>query len=166
MWNDRNGRYFLVAVACAAGFVWASGQSMPDVVASHFAAGGAANGYMPRAVYVLFMLFFVIALPALMVFITWRSLERPGARINLPHREYWLAPERRGQTVTRIRAGVLQFSAMLLVFLCYAHWLVVRANRSQPVRLDESWFLGGLLVFLAAALFWALGFVRQFRRVS
>jgi hypothetical protein len=166
MWKNRSGRLFLFTVACAGSFVWASGVGMPDVVAAHFAAGGAANGYMPRTAYVLFMLFFVIALPVLMVFITWRSLERPGARINLPNRDYWLAPERRAQTITAIRAGVLQFSEMLLGFLCYAHWLVVRANRVQPVRLDETWFLGGLLVFFAAVVLWALSFLRTFRRTG
>ena len=61
------------------------------------------------------------------------------------------------------RAGVLRFAQMLLLFLCFAHWLVVRANRAQPVRLDETWFLGGLAVFLVAVLFWTLAFLRQFR---
>ena len=164
MWQDRSGRYFLFAVACAAGFVLASGLALPDLVAAHFVAGGSANGFMPRTTYILIMSCVVIALPVVMVFLTWGSLERPGARINLPNRDYWLAPERRSRTIAWIRAGVLQFSGMLIAFLCYAHWLVVRANRTHPAHLDETWFLVGLLAFLAAGLLWAMGFVRRFRR--
>jgi hypothetical protein len=164
MLTDKNLQRFFLLVACAALFIVASGLALPPIVASHFAAGGVANGHMARAVYIAFMLCFVIVLPVAMVLLTWRSLERPGARINLPHRDYWLAPERRSQTIARIRAGMLHFAALLLVFLCYAHALVVSANRAQPAHLDEGWFVAGLLVFLGAGLFWTLRFVRGFRR--
>lgn len=166
MWNDKGVRIFALAVACAAGFVAWTGSRLPDTVASHFAAGGAVDGAMPRCVYLPLILFLTIGLPCLSVLVSWSSLGRPGARINLPHVEYWLAPERRAQTIAAIRGAMLQFAALLLLFLCYAHWLVVRANQSRPARLDETWFLSGLLVFLVIALTWVLRFVGRFRRTG
>jgi hypothetical protein len=136
---------------------------LPDRVAAHFGAGGVANGFMPRNAYLFFMLVIVVGLPLLVVLLTWVSLNRPGARINLPNREYWLAPQRRAQSIAWIRAGVLQFGALLIIFLCYAQWLVARANRHQPSQLDESWFYGGLAAFLVAVLLWARSFLRRFR---
>jgi hypothetical protein len=65
-----------------------------------------------------------------------------------------LAPERRADTIAFLRAGVLWFGTLLLAFLCYAHWLVVLANRSQPAHLANSWFIGGLAVFFAAMGIW------------
>ena len=55
---------------------------------------------------------------------------------------------------------------MLLTFLCYAHWLVVLANASRPVRLDESWLVGGLVAFLVATFIWLRILRGRFRNCS
>lgn len=157
---------FLVFVACAAAFVRLTGQGLPDLVASHFDASGIANGFMPRTVYIRLMLALLIGLPALTVFITWAAIGNPKARINLPDREYWLAPERRAETVAFLRGGVMWFGVLLVSFLCYAHWLVVRANEAHPVRLDEQWFFGGLAVFLVVTLIWLTMLLGHFRSRS
>lgn len=119
---------------------------------------------MPRGFYVCFMLGFVIGLPALMVGITWFSIASPKARINLPKKDYWLAPERRAETVEFLRSGILWFGTLLVAFLCYVHWLVVLANKVQPARLANSWFIGGLVVFLVTLLIWLKVFLGHFRQ--
>jgi hypothetical protein len=118
---------------------------------------------MPRGIYIAFMLVFVIGLPLLLVLVTSFALGRPNARINLPNRDYWLAPERRAETLNFLRACLRWFGALLVTFLCYAHWLVVRANESQPARLAQSWFIGGLVVFLIATLIWLRVLLGRFR---
>jgi uncharacterized membrane protein len=155
---------FAVFVACAAAFVWFTSLRLPNLVASHFGGSGIADGFMPHDFYVRFMLAFVIGLPALLVLLTWLAIATPKSRINLPNKDYWLAPERRAQTVAFLRDGILWFGVMLVVFLCYAHWLVVLANEAQPVRLAELWFLGGLVVFAAAMLIWLKILFGHFRR--
>ena len=157
---------FAIFVSCAAGFVWSTSLRLPKSVASHFGSSGFANGYMPHDFYVYFMLAFVIGLPTLLVFLTLLALANPKARINLPNKDYWLAPARRAETVAFLRAGVLWFGVMLVVLLCYAHWLVVLANEAQPVRLAESWLISGLLVFVAATLIWLTMLFGHFRRAA
>ena len=166
MQNAPGVRRFALTLAAAAIFIIWTGASLPDIVASHFAAGGAANGRMPRTVYLPLILLLTIGLPALSVFASWHALGRPGARINLPHADHWLDPQRRVQTLADTRAALLRFCTALLLFLCYAHWLVVRANRSVPVRLDESGFLGGLAVFLLVTGAGTWRFLRRFRRIA
>jgi hypothetical protein len=164
MHHGKGSLMFVIVIACAATFVWLTSMRLPVLVASHFAGDGTANGYMPHNFYVCFMLGFVIGLPALMVGATWFAIADPRTRINLPNKDYWLAPERRTETICFLRSGILWFGVMLIAFLCYAHWLVVLANQIQPAHLANSWFVGGLVVFFAALLVWLKVFLGHFRR--
>lgn len=164
MRNDKGLGLFLIFAAGAAAFIFVTSLELPEPVASHFGATGAPNGFMPRRVYTSVMLVLAIGAPLLLVLLTWFAIKNPGARINLPNREFWLAPERRGQTVSFLRAHILRFAALLVSFSCYAHWLVVRANTSQPVRLAGSWFIGGLAVFSIAVLALAYALLSRFGR--
>jgi uncharacterized membrane protein len=152
---------FALLVACAAAFVWLTALSMPDVVGSHFGASGTANGFMPRGTYIRFMLAVVVGLPALLVAVSHVAMGS-RTRINLPNRDYWLAPERRAETVSYLRAHMVRFSVVLVVFLCYVHWLVVRANRVQPPHLSNPAMISGLVVLVLYALVWTRVLVRHF----
>lgn len=122
-----------------------------------------ANGFMPRDFYIRFMIAFVIGLPTLMVFITGFALGSSKTRINLPNRDYWLAPERYAETITFLRAGLVWFGVLLITFLCYVHWLVVVANSVQPAHLSEGRFFGGLIAFFVSLLIWLKAFLGHFR---
>ena len=150
-------------VACGAAFVWLTASSLPSVVASHFGVAGDANGFMPRGLYLRFTLGFVVGLPALLTIGSHLAIGSPRARINLPNRDYWLAPERRAETVSHLRAQLARFSAVLLAFLCYVHWLVVRANGIRPPRLSPPWINAGLVGFALFAIVWTRMLLRRFR---
>ncbi len=160
---DRSLRTLLQGYGLAAVFIVLSGAALPERVASHFDAAGAANGFMPRTAYLVVMLV-VCAVPVLASMAMASSIGKPKTRINLPRRNYWLAPERRDETVRRIRRGMAQFNSRLLVFLCFVQWLVVRANEQQPAHLDSAWMIAGLVVFAVVMVVWLLGFARQFRQ--
>ncbi len=163
MHNGKGTGLFALYIAGAAAFVWLSSSGLPPVVAAHFGAGGAANGFMTRAGYTRFMMAFVIGLPAFMVLVTWFAVGNARARLNLPNRDHWLAPERRAATVAFLRTGILWFGVLLVTFLCYAHGLVVLANEVQPPELPESWFIGGLVVFFLVLFIAARTFLRRFQ---
>jgi hypothetical protein len=154
----------IALLAIAAAFILLSGQSLPPVVASHFAAGGHANGFMSRNAYLGLMLFITVAVPLLLAL--GHSVVRlvPPHRVSLPNRDYWLAPERAAETFAFLRRHGMLMSAFLAAFLCYVHWLVVRANALHPPRLSESWFIAGLVVFLLTLAVWLRVFVAHFRR--
>jgi hypothetical protein len=98
------------------------------------------------------------------VFIVVISAARRGTRLNLPNAAAWQTPQGRARALQMLRRGMLQFAVLLLVFLCFGHWMVVRANLAQPPRLDSSVFTVGLLVFVALVAFWMLRLLRSFRR--
>ncbi len=51
----------------------------------------------------------------------------------------------------------------MFLFLLFAGFLTIRANRSDPIRLEEGLFLLGFVIFLAYTLYWVVGLVRAFR---
>ena len=148
----------------AAGFILLSSQSLPPVVASHFAAGGNADGFMPRNAYLAFMLFIAVGVPLLLALAN--SLVRlvPPHMVSLPNRDYWLAPERAADTLAFLRNHGTYFSVLLAAFLTFVHWLVVRANALQPPRLSAPLFIAGLVLFLLAVAIWVGALILHFRR--
>ena len=156
---------FLALVVCAALFVGLSCQDLPDIVASHFDASGRANGFMPRRAYTVFMLAIVVGAPLVLALMPMRAFRNPRARINLPNRAYWLAPERRAATIDVLSTQAVRFATVVLVFLCYAHWLVVQAHALTPPALSTPRFMAGLVVFLLATLFWTVALIRRFMHI-
>jgi len=153
---------FLALVVCAALFVGLSCQDLPDIVASHFDASGRANGFMPRRAYTVFMLAIVVGAPLVLALMPMRAFRNPRARTNLPNRAYWLAPERRAATIDVLSTQAVRFATVVLVFLCYAHWLVVRAHALTPPALSTPRFMAGLVVFLLVTLAWTVALIRRF----
>lgn len=157
---------FLAWVACAELFILVTSLALPDVVASHFGASGKANGFMPRVIYMWLMLAIVAFIPLVLVVVPLQAFRNPNARINLPNSEYWLAPERRAETIETLSRQSVRFSTLLLAFLCYAHWLVIQANKTAPPGLSSRWFFGGLAVFLVATLVWATSLIRGYSQIT
>ncbi len=151
-------------VAAAALLVIGSSRYLPATVASHFGAGGNPNGFMSRDAYLAVMLALVVFVPLVMSVAPARALRDPDARINLPNRDYWLAPERREQTIQALLGQMRWFAAAVLVFLCYANVLVVRANALAPPRLNGAALGLGVLLLLSSLAAWALLLIARFRR--
>ena len=156
----------VVGLVVAAGFILLSVQSLPPVVASHFAAGGNANGFMPRNAYLGLMLFMALGVPFLLALGHRLIRFVPPHLVNLPNRDYWLAPERTAETFAFLHNHGIYLSVLLAVFLCFIHWLVVRANQLQPPHFSPSLFVTGLVLFLVAVTVWIGLLLVHFHRRS
>jgi uncharacterized membrane protein len=154
---------FALLLVGAALFIVLTAQALPGVVASHFGASGRADAYMTRGAYRLLMLLIAVAVP-LGIVLLQALVRRRRSAFNLPHREYWLSPERRDATLTFLDLHTMAFAALLVVFLGFVHWLVVRANAAQPPRLESGAFVTALVLFLAATAVWVAVLYLRFRR--
>ena len=157
--------YLVLLFASLAMFVYYYPQ-MPPRMASHFAADGHPNGWMPREPF--FVLTLVITfLSGLVGFVAPRQIAtRPDARINLPNRDYWLAPERRAQTFQYFAAMMAWFSCGLLFVLISGTFLAIRANLASGGRFDSGAMVAVLIAFLLFLMLWMLRFIRHFQRVD
>jgi hypothetical protein len=154
----------LATLVLAIAFVFVTGASLPLVVASHFMAGGAANGFMPRGIYLRFIVALLVGLPLLIALVSYVASLLPARYINLPQRDYWLAPERLSSTLAYLRQQGTRFGIILAIFLCYIHWLVVLANSHSPPRFPESLFFIGMAAFLLSLVIWLGLFLTRFHK--
>ena len=138
---------FIVVLAAAGLFVFITSDTLPERVASHFGSSGAADSYMSRSGYVTSMLIFVLGLPLVTTGCMTLVFRSATTSLNIPNRDYWLAPERRADAVAFLNRHSMRFGAFLAVFLSYMHWLVVRANFLQPPQLSNGAIYVGLALF-------------------
>jgi uncharacterized membrane protein len=127
-------------------------QGLPDVVASHFGASGAANGWMPRDTHVLLAQGLLIFLTAMFCFMGWIMARIPAKWVNLPNKSYWFAAEREADTRRHLSGWGYGFGAVVNLFLIFAFHLTYRANLADPVALDSTAMTAGLVLFVIASL--------------
>ena len=136
---------------------------LPDRLASHFGASGMPNGWMPKTGF--FFVYLIVILAACSVeFLLPRSIaKRPDRRINLPHKEYWLAPERRAETFAFFEKFFAWYGcAFLLLEVCVLE-LALQANFRNPPVLPTGPVVTLIVAFV---LFNIGGVITIFRRFS
>jgi uncharacterized membrane protein len=149
------------------GYVITSYGGLPAKVASHFDISGEPNGWMSRETCVGFTLGLGILMPAFIVGMMGGAGRIPVSFINLPHRDYWLAPERRQAALAILLRFSLWFACMNVLFVTGLHWLIVQANPpNQPPHLSG---LGIILIaggFLAGTGVWVRLLTRHFSKIT
>ena len=156
--------YFLMVVAGL--FQWVRFYPLlPERMASHFSYDGTPNASQPKDTFFLSMLL-VVGLTFLFTFLVPRFIAtRPDARINLPHKSYWLAPARREETVRFIAAQMAWSGCAILFVLLFATFLAIRANLSPDGRFDNGTMIEVLAAFLLSMVLWTVHFLRHFYRL-
>jgi hypothetical protein len=147
--------------------VIASYSALPAKVASHFDLAGQPNGWMSRDSCVDFTLGLGIVVPAFIIVIMGGAGRIPVSFINLPHRDYWLAPERRRAALAVLRRYSLWLSCLLVLFVTGLHWLIVQANRQgQGPHLSGigiSVIAGGFVIGTGV---WTVLLLRHFSKIT
>jgi uncharacterized membrane protein len=136
---------------------------LPERVATHFGLGGAPDSWASKEFNLLLILVIEIPLFLALVYAPTLTLKVPAKLVNLPHRDYWLRPENRALTQAKVARHAHLFGTALYTFLTCVSVLVLHANLSQPVHLDEQAFLLLFGVFLAFVIYWCIEFIRAFR---
>jgi len=154
----------LLAFGVAIAIFLATSATLPATVATHFAGGGRANGFMTRIGYQVFY----FALMTLMVAVTYGSLTWLPSRfphlLNLPHRDYWLEPRRRQATLATLRAFGVAMALSMLTLLVAIHLLVVDAHERTPPTLHEPTMLTTLSIFVALLVALLVALYVRFRK--
>jgi uncharacterized membrane protein len=146
----------LLLIAAMALQVWVYYPLLPDPMATHFGFSGQADGWSSRASF--FILTYAILAVVLLSLgtIAWLLPRFPNSAINLPRKDYWLAPERRAETM-RINQQVLGWILVLTcLFLLVLDQLVILANLHPPAHLPAAflWLLGIYLAAVSVPAFW------------
>ena len=165
MRNTRLPNSVFLALVCVAAIqaVYYD-HRLPPVLGSHFVKDGSVNAWQTHAQFFTLELI-VIALSAFVAFAVPRTFSLlPPHLINLPNKDYWLAPERRDQTFAYLQSQMAWFGCALLAFLLFTMELVFRANLQTPPRLNSTALSVALIIFLTVAAFLVIHMIRSFYR--
>jgi uncharacterized membrane protein len=163
--SERSIPRFLFFAILAAGFLQCVHDFplLPQRMASHFGASGAANGWMTKSQFLI--VYAIVLLPTL--FIEFRLHRKiattPEKNLNLPNKQYWLAPERRAATFAYFEMLFAWFGCAFLLVMVSAMGLAMRANFQSPPHMPAGPIVSVLVGF---AIFTVAGIAAMMRRFS
>jgi len=153
--------FFAIALAASARFFYLY-PLLPDVMASHFGPSGAPNGWMPKSMFFL-VYAFTVALGVVVVFVPARAVAKaPVSSINLPNKEYWLAPERRAETVAFFERSFAWFGSILLLLVTMVLDFACTANFQTPPVLPVRTVIPCIVLFVLYTILWVIHIARHF----
>ena len=153
---------FLLLSATFALFLALSTSSLPPTVATHFNGHGRPDAWMRSSSYVAFFTAFGIGLPVFIVAVFYMVRWLPAGLVNIPRRDFWLAPGRASETHRYLLAQGLWLACMVLLFMLAVHFAVVRANQLATPRLAPQSILVPMGIFITALVVWIATFLRRF----
>ena len=151
---------------CFLGYLAFSVSSLPDCVATHFNGSGEPNGWMSKSSYLMFMSAFSIVLPLFLIGTSFTLRIFPEKYFNIPHRDYWLAPERRAETFSYLFRHSLWFACIVLGFISGIHFSIIKANSLIPAHLSTPLILSLIGCFLSALVVWIVSMILRFNSAS
>lgn len=151
-------RIFVVLVALFAVQMAYFYPQLPDTVASHFGAGGKPDGWSSKQAF--FTIFAAILAMMVVIFlgIPFAIDKLPASWINLPKKDYWLAPERKPATMWMLSQFFLWYGNATLILLIFTLHLTALANLETPPRLGDELLpvLVAYMAFVGVATVWLL----------
>lgn len=148
---------FAANLALAA-YAW---SALPARVASHFDLAGNPNAWQPKGLFVALQAGVVLLLGTLLA-LNGRLLRATGDRMNLPNKAYWLAPERREETLRWLEAAMRWFGAATFLLLFDVFTQVLRMNLGRTGRLEHAGLSVGLYAVFGAV--WTVRLLRRFAK--
>jgi uncharacterized membrane protein len=150
---------YVVFLACTV-------SALPQQMATHFDASGHPNGWMSRSSAVIFQGAVGLILPLLIAvgFFTIRFV--PTQRINVPRRDFWFAPERRGETCRYLSQQGFLLASLLVMLQGIVWYQLIESNAKSIPQLSASGFLVALGILAVAMIAWVISFFRHFTKAA
>lgn len=136
---------------------------LPAIVPSHFDAAGIADGWMAKGPFLAFLA--GVTVLYLGVFFVAVTLVRktPESLINLPNKDYWMAPERAATTRRTVVRELFKMAAATQALHIVMTQLTVEVALGRRPGLGALWWLA-LAAYLGIMFWWAIALNRRFRR--
>jgi uncharacterized membrane protein len=152
---------FVLLAACQIALTIYYLAYLPARVAVHFDPAGRPNGWMSNADVLTGAAIEIAIMTA--IFVAAGLLRFiPVNLLNLPNKDYWLAPEWREGAMAFIRDWLRWFVVLTLAFLSVVQCAVLRANLTMPARLAPIW-VGLVVPFLIIVVVMIVRLLRRFR---
>ncbi len=155
-----------VSVAVAIAYVistYAFASGLPNYVATHFDSTGRPNGGMTREGLIHFDLAMGLGCQVFVSLVCYVARYLPRKMLNVPHPDYWRAPENFPTACANVFRHSLWLGSVLALWMILINYEVAQANRALPPRLDTSAFLVAMVTFGVMLMVWVISMWRTFR---
>lgn len=137
---------------------------LPDVVASHFNAQGAPNGWQTKTGFMATVAIITLVMVLIGFIMPLVIVRLPVQLINLPNKRFWLAPERRAQTRTFLEAYFGWFACAIYFVVLVAFNYAVQVNLHPDNPPSAIWLVASLVAIAIFAIFWSRLIFTHFSR--
>ena len=86
----------------------------------------------------------------------------PNSAINLPNKNYWLAPERRQQTLDYVLPWFLWLGSLTMLLLLDIFQQSFQVHLGKATKLNHFWITMG--AYLAITTVWSIAIYRKFSK--
>lgn len=154
--------YLVLAVLVMIGSTAYYYPQLPEQVASHFDASGQPDGWMSKPFYAAFMVGMTLFIAGVFIVMAYLTANIPVRWINLPHKDYWLAGERRAETLAYLKTFSLWMGTATMILMALLNVQCLRYNLGQIPRLEHTWYFLG--TYLLAVGYLLVPMLLRFRR--
>jgi uncharacterized membrane protein len=136
--------------------------ALPAQVALHFDAAGRPDRWGSKQELLGWTLGGLALIVAALSPAVWLVAVLPPSLINMPHRDYWLAPERAAETRRTLIDRMGWFVCATLLLMIAVFRIALRANLRQPPQATIPY--GYFAVYFVFVVLWFLELLWHFRR--
>jgi hypothetical protein len=136
---------------------------LPAVVPSHFDAAGVADGWMAKGPFLGFLAGVTVLYLGVFFLAVAAVRKAPASLINLPNKDWWLAPERGAETRRTVVSELFKMAAATQAL----HIAITQLSAEVALGLRPGLGRAGwvaLAAYLAIVLWWVVALYRRFRR--
>jgi len=138
---------------------------LPDLVVSHWGPGGKPDGWLNKVAFFWAMAISELGTTSFFVAIMLVLPNEIAKRWwNLPHKEYWLAPERRSSTVRYVQVHTLWIAVIIETAMVLLWQSTINANVKPELRWPAD-FWWTLIVMTLILVVWIVRYFRHFSSV-
>ena len=145
---------------------WFLTLGLPQKIATHFNFAGKPDGFMTLQNHQSFIILSTICFPLFMVFMVGVLPAWFPSLVNISHRDYWFAAERKTQTLDYLFSMACKLGVLMVFFFVGLIVIIVLANNSNPVLMPKLPFFIVMLLFLLGVLLWVVMLFLKFRKVD
>ena len=135
---------------------------LPDRVAHHFGASGRPDAWSSKMHFLIFYVVTVAVTAATFLGVGLAMPKIPNSLINLPNKDYWLAPGRRRQTLDYMFPQLLWFGSLTMILLLDMFHQAFQLHLGKATRLNHFWISMGC--YLVATTVWCIAIYRKFNK--
>lgn len=135
---------------------------LPEQVARHFNASGQPGAKGNKMQFLVVYLATVGIMAAVFLGFGFLLPKVSNSAFNLPNKDYWLAPERRQQTLDSVLSSVFWLGSMTMLLLLDIFHQSVLVHLGKTATLGHFWI--SLSIYLAITVWVCIAINRKFNK--